>query len=268
VKPTRKFLEKVIVETGLKAKKMRDKAVVKYSKRHEMDLVTNADLACNKFITNMIRKHYPSHSIISEEAPRIKNSSEYSWLIDPIDGTKNYAKQHFGYGVMVTVLRGKDVIMSAIYIPESQQLYFAEKGKGAFLNRKRVVCSKTKDFGNSIGIITSKISPRRIELEKNILAYDKGHLHIEALYGANTAFCPVISGARDWVVSGGGGEVWDYAPAYLLLKEAGCKVTDLEGKNWTLDKKGIVAANPALHRTLINILGSKHGRRRKQGARL
>ena len=250
----KKLLLEITLEAGILAKKKKEKALVKYTKSHEFDFVTDADLACNSLLINRIKKEFPEHSIISEEFPAINNKSEYSWIIDPIDGTLNYKRKHYGYAVMVTVTKKTEVIMSAIYLPELDYMYFAEKGNGAFLNGKRIRCSQEKNIGNSRGIITAKLTPERIAIEKNLLKVSKGHLNAECAYAANSMFTPVMNGSRDWVIAGGGGQVWDYAPSYLLLKEAGCKVTGIKGEKWTLRTIGIIAANPKLHNELMKII--------------
>jgi myo-inositol-1(or 4)-monophosphatase len=127
---------------------------VKYTKKDAKDVVTEADLAANKVITNAIKKKYPNHSIISEETGEEMTGSDYCWIIDPLDGTLNFATNVPLFGTMIGLAYKGEMILSAIYFPCTKEMLFAKRGKGAFLNGKRVHCSAQKKWNQSYGIFS------------------------------------------------------------------------------------------------------------------
>lgn len=247
------FLKSIIVKAGLVTLKMFGKTGVKYTKKHAADVVTEADLISNKMISSGIKKNFPDDGIISEEEPDYNINAEYVWIIDPLDGTFNYSRGVPLYGVMIGLKKGDEIVMSAIYHPYFNDIYFAKKGKGAFRNGKRIHCSMRKEFRHSFGcdspVWEARRKPYTDALMKNIgkeivWIATPGSMAISASYTA--------IGGRDWMTSWNGG-IWDYAASSLLLQEAGCKITNIKGKPWTTDDTTMVAANPVLHKKIIGL---------------
>jgi fructose-1,6-bisphosphatase/inositol monophosphatase family enzyme len=248
-----KFLKDKIVEAGHATYKLLGKTGVKYTKENSMDVVTKADLLSNKIIVNAIKKNFPTHGIISEEQKDENINNEYVWIIDPIDGTLNYSRGIPLYGVFIALAKNKEIIMGASYLPAFKELYFAQKGKGAFLNGRRVKCGNTKTIVESYGMIGSVWRKGRDKLTNNILSLigDKT-AWIGSLGSAAVNAGHVSCGKKDWTIMRGGG-IWDYAAAVILLREAGCKVTKYDGSEWKFGDKEIVAANPILHKEVLRI---------------
>jgi myo-inositol-1(or 4)-monophosphatase len=251
-----KFIKDIIVKAGKQTLKYYGKAKVKYTKENESDFVTEADLASNRMIVNSIRKKYPSHGIISEEEPVQKQDKEYVWILDPIDGTYSYAHKSPMYGVMIAITKDSHVIMASIYLPYFDELYFARKNKGAYLNGKRVRCSQKKDMRNSIGVGTLvPLGERKRQIERFFAkSTQKYWLTSTAAIANDTA--DVARGVRDWFFSPHLWDgIWDFAAPSLILEESGCKVTDFDGNDWNL-KSGseFIAANPILHNKIMKII--------------
>ena len=251
------FIKKIAKKAGDAVWKRFGKDGVHYMKSEfAFDVVTKADLMADKMIVTAIRKAFPSHGINAEESGWYNKDAEYIWHIDPIDGTKNFAKHIPLFGTMIALSRGGKVILSAVYLPVNKELFFAKVGKGAFLNGKRIHCSTKKDFKKTEGFCQLEFAPRNAKFLRNLLALkNTNHLYV-ATYNCFAANgCYAAAGRKDWVVAPYGA-MHDFPAPVLILQEAGCRVTDLKGKPWTLDSLEAVAANPTLHRELIKLTKS------------
>ena len=122
--------------------------MVTIQKESQSSVVTQADFESEKIIIELIRKKFPSHNIVSEERGFINNKSDYTWIIDPLDGTSNFASGIPWFGVLITLFKFNMPIIGGAYLPVHDLLYFAEAGKGAFRNGKplpRLENSELKD---------------------------------------------------------------------------------------------------------------------------
>lgn len=220
------------------------------------DVVTKADMATERFIVGKIKRAYPSHGIIAEEGSSTNMNAEYIWTIDPIDGTANFAVGAPLFGVMVSLSRRGKGLMAATYMPALGELFFAQAGKGAYLNNKRIHCANTPKLSRSFGMASLSVRPRNAKFMKRLFA---GAATDQIKLGAFSSTCVnasyVAAGRRDWFVQLAAGQ-WDFAPVALILKESGCKVSDSRGKDWELGMTEMVAANPQLHKQLIELTKS------------
>ena len=220
------------------------------------DFATEADLASEGMIVDSIKKNFQSHSIISEEMGSF-GESEFKWIIDPLDGTKNFAS-HIPLWVPMIALRHKnDIVFSIISLPVMRELCIAEKGKGTFLNGKRVYVSKNKDAKDMVYFCG-------LRKYDNPLIKKSFDSTVKAFYGQlclinsiGVAAVLTASGRMDAIINVGfaNNYIWDMAPTYLAIKEAGGLVTDISGKPWSESSKDFIAANPKLHRKIISMLG-------------
>ena len=247
------FIKKIVRSAGEIAMERFGHAQVEYTKADALDVVTKTDIKLNKLIEGEIKKRYHQHGIISEEMDRYQEDAEYIWTIDPIDGTSNFACGIPIFVVMVSLIKDDEVVLSAIYDPSHEELAFAKKGDGAFINDKKIACSKAnklKEARGEMGMITWE---NMMSFEKKLL----NHLHDN--YIERNAFgCAgfnainVATGRRDWVVTFNT-SVWDLAPAALLMAEAGCEVTNHKGEKWKPGDR-MIAANEKLHGQLLKVL--------------
>ncbi len=248
------FLKNITKKAGRAVLERFGKIGVKYTKADIADVVTEADLVANKIIIDAIKRKYPKHGIISEETGEYKASSEYVWIVDPLDGTRNFSTRTPLFAVMIALARRNRIEIASMYNPCSDELFFAKKDNGTYRNDKKVRCSDTKDWTHSWGIMPVKMAESKIKILGKILQHSKKESCWVSAFGSggvNSMY--VADGRRDWLVSLSGG-VWDYAASYLLLKEAGCKVTNVEGRAWHLKDKTMIAANPRLHPKLLKII--------------
>ncbi|MBI3573469.1 hypothetical protein HY090_00270, partial [Candidatus Kaiserbacteria bacterium] len=196
------FIKKTLVRAGEAALKLFGKVGVHYMKSDNVwDCVTKADLLSEKIIISAIQKHYPDHGIIAEESGRMNAGAEYVWIIDPIDGTLNFSRGIPLFGVMMCLARRGKVILSAIYLPVLKEFFFAKAGKGAYLNGKRIHCSRKATLEQSFGTGSSSLRGRTVRFLRTLLAKCKKDRLQMASFGSicvNTAY--VACGRRDWAV--------------------------------------------------------------------
>lgn len=250
-----KFIQDIAREAGnLVFLKRFGKDGVHYMKSaNRFDAVTKADLLSGKLVTTRIKKAYPEHGIISEESGSVNEDAEYVWVVDPIDGTLNFSCGVPLFGVMICLVHDSNVVLSVINLPAMGELFFAKAGRGAFLNGKRIHCSQVPTMEHTFGAGSANLRTRTAKLMKRFMRYAIGRDMQMSSFGTMSAnACYVAAGRRDWIVSLNG-SVWDFAPAYLILKESGCKVTDTKGNPWKFGMLEMVAANPRLHRQLLRL---------------
>jgi myo-inositol-1(or 4)-monophosphatase len=251
------FIKQITKEAGAAILKKFGKIGVKYTKADATDVVTEADLAANKIITDAIKKKYPTHAIISEETGEHQNGAEYCWIIDPLDGTRNFSTKTPMFAVMIGLARNGKIELATIYNPCTNELFFAKKGKGTFLNGKKVHCSEHRSWVNGWGFVSSNLSEKNMVHLKKLLKYSEiEKFWISAFGSSGISTIYQASGRRDWGISKSGG-LWDYASPSLILSEAGCKVTNFKGEPWSIKDREILVANKYLHPKLLKIISSK-----------
>ncbi|MFA5853844.1 MAG: inositol monophosphatase [Patescibacteria group bacterium] len=227
---------------------------VLYTKEGVSDVVTKADIASHQHCLARIQKAFPDHVVVSEESENASVEAEHVWIIDPLDGSRNFSTSTPLFGTMVAYVRAGEVLLSAIYLPFSRELYFAEKGAGAFLNGKRISCAQKTAWNESYGVGCVNFESRHQvwnDLATRMIAHRPFWMGLIGSVAVEAAW--VASGRRDWWVTPAG-SVWDTSAPALLLSEAGCTVTDMAGKPWAFGAKGIVAANKTLHDEIIRLI--------------
>lgn len=251
------FIKQITKEAGDAILKKFGKIGVKYAKKDATDVVTEADLVANKIITSAIEKKYTAHAIISEETGEHQIGAEYCWIIDPLDGTRNFSTGTPMFGVMIGLVINGELELATIYNPCTNELFFAKKGKGAFLNDKKIHCSEHKKWQHSWGLINSHMSEKnRANLQKILAGSIKEPVWLSSFGCIAASTMYLANGRRDWGVSQGG-NLWDYASPVLILREAGCIVTNLKGEPWSMKDKEFLVANKYIHPRLVKIINSK-----------
>lgn len=248
------FIQRIVKSAGDAVAKRFGKVGVKYMKSPALwDCVTEADLISERLMISAIKKTYPMHGIISEEAGSYNPDAEYVWIMDPIDGTYNFAVGVPQFGVMACLLYRGEIVLSAIELPITQESFFAKKGRGTYLNGKRIHCSQTKRLHNSFGSGSSSIRERTARFLLRLVAAAKAEdIQFGSMASMAVNACYTACGRRDWMVALTGA-LHDFAPVSLMLAESGCKITDMKGTPWKFGQLEILAANPALHKQLLKL---------------
>jgi len=250
----KEYLKEIIKEAGNIAKKYFQEGVSHSSKSHLGDLVTEADHAVSNFLISKIKEKFPLHTINSEEVKETINPGhEYEWVIDPIDGTRNFANGISFWCIMVAVLKDGELCMSAIYNPLGEELFFAEAEKGATLNGIPLKVNEVDSLDHGFGFIcrgnNTQYEKEFIKMITTLAEETSVWMHN---YGSVLGACYLASGGVDFFAENCGYD-YDYLAVALILQEAGALVTDIDGKPWARDRKDIVVANPTLHPKILNL---------------
>ena len=220
--------------------------------------VTEADHASEKAIFAVIQNEFPDHFILSEEAGEIQTASEYKWIIDPIDGTINFANGIPICCVSIGVEHKGELIMGAVYNPFMNEYYFAEKGGGAFLNDKKLQVSNKTEVINSClvtGFPYTYLDTPNGPLQVFEKLIRKG-VPVRRLGSAAIDLCWVAAGRFDGFYEHKL-QAWDSAAGVLIVKEAGGKVTDFNGDDYSVYQPHIIATNGKIHDELVSIVNGK-----------
>jgi myo-inositol-1(or 4)-monophosphatase len=220
-----------------------------------VNLVTEMDFLAEEVIVSEIRKEYPHHSFLAEEKVRQQVDSPFRWIIDPLDGTTNYAHGFPIFCVSIALEKEGEIILGVVYDPSRDELFVAEKGKGARLNGRRIRVSSTPKLSQSL-LATGFPYDLRESPVNNFDHFRNFALRVHAVRRAGSAaldLCYVAAGRFDgfWEMKLG---PWDLAAGSLIVKEAGGKVTDFQGKPLGLHGSHVLASNGKFHREMIKIL--------------
>ena len=224
-------------------------------KSTDVDLLTIADTESEVIILDKIKTTFPQHHIISEESDITKGSSEYRWIIDPLDGTTNFVHNLPIFAVSIGLQYKDETILGVVYNPVADKCFWAEEGSGAFLNGKPINITSTNTLSNSL-LVTGfpYIQDDRYEkcfaLFKELYSRTQG---IRRLGAAALDFCFVAMGRFDgfWEF---GLESWDFCAGALILQEAGGKISDWDGSPMPFSGKRVLATNGHVHGEMMEIL--------------
>ena len=214
-------------------------------KESQSSIVTEADFASDKLIKKIIIDKFPTHNIISEESGFIKNNSEYTWVIDPLDGTSNFASGIPWFGVLIAVFKNEIPIMGGAYLPVDNVLYFAEYGKGAFRNETKLIMPENSELMNSLISFSVDYTDDEIFLNRGMEIYRKIVQSCRNVRSTNSLvdFIYVAEGKFGGCINMNT-KIWDISALGLIISEAGGKMTDINGNKlkFTLNKE-IVETN-------------------------
>lgn len=229
-------------------------------------VLTETDLEVGKFIVKKIQETYPDYNIIDEEAGVIDKKSNFTWIVDPIDGTSNFANGLPTYGIMVGLLDAGQAIAGGIVLPAFDQLYSAQKGMAAFCNGQKIQVTGEKRLLSSLvayGIDGHQEDPERTFKETGVLA--KIILNIRNLRTTNSAYDMVqVPAGRYGAFLNQTTKIWDNVALQPIVEEAGGVVTDFWGKPMDYSNPlvraqenfTICAGSPELHKQLQEIIHS------------
>jgi myo-inositol-1(or 4)-monophosphatase len=223
-------------------------------KTNESDSVTEVDTASEKIIVDFIKKKYPSHGLITEEGGSSLGKSEYNWVIDPIDGTTNFAHGLPIFAVSIGVQKNGETVAGVVYDIMLNVVYSAELKGGAFENDKKIKVNDNSNLRRALlvtGFPYNVAENPENALEK-FAALTKAARGIRRLGSAAIDFCYVAKGVFDgfWEVHL---KPWDICAGKLIVEEAGGLVTDFEGNKIDIFSKKILASNGKVHNAMIEV---------------
>ena len=247
----------VAVEASLAASDIIMEAVhnplIKKVKKSDSDLVTNADLESEKIIKNFIIKNFPRHSILAEESDQKENTSDYLWVIDPLDGTTNFVHGYPSFSVSIGVYYKKNPVVGVVLEMPYLKLYSAIVNNGSWCEGSKIQSSKTENIKDSLlvtgfGYQHGDLWEKNMDLFKNFT--DKCH-GVRRLGSASIDICHVATGQVDgfWEFDL---SPWDSAAGILIAKEAGCIVSQLNGMEYNIFNNNILVTNGIIHKEMVN----------------
>lgn len=224
-------------------------------KTNASNLVTEIDKKSENTIINYIHKNFPSHTILAEESGKHFYGGEYLWVIDPLDGTTNFAHGLPIFSVSIGVVRNNETVAGVVYDVMNDKVYSAEKGSGAFRDNTRLAVSRNSELDKSL-LVTGfpydiKENPNNaIEIFSAFLTKARA---IRRLGSAAIDFCYVASGVFDafWEVHL---NPWDICAGKLLVEEAGGIVTNFKNEQIDIYSKQILASNVNVQNAMLDIL--------------
>ena len=228
----------------------------------DINLVTEMDMRSERTVVEKLLAAFPDHGIIAEEETKIETGSGYRWVIDPLDGTTNYAHGYPCFSVSIGLEREEEVVVGVVYDPMRDELFTAQKGGGAFLNGKAIHVSRTDRLIQSL--LATGFPCDRKTSEKNNLDYFHDLLmasqEVRRDGSAALDLCYVASGRFDgfWELKL---KPWDVAAGSLIVREAGGMVSDFTGAGFSIHGEELLASNGIIHTALVDVL-QRVGKRR------
>jgi len=220
-----------------------------YEKKSAQELVTKVDFECEKIIKQALAKGFPQYAFVGEETqPKLPDGA--FWAVDPLDGTTNFVHGIPGFVVSISLIKNKEPVLGVIFNPIHNQLFQAEKGKGACLNNKKINVSNTNNLEDMVIQFNAGYGYRSLAGK---LIGQFGDKIRDPQLGRSTALqtTDLASGRSDAFIKLQAND-FDLAAGLLLIKEAGGKITNFQGKDFELFKdKNIIASNGKIHEKLV-----------------
>jgi myo-inositol-1(or 4)-monophosphatase len=235
----------------------REKTQVKYKGR--ANIVTDIDLRSEEILKSFLLAEYPEHSILSEESQAITGNSSYKWILDPLDGTNNYSFGIPFFSIVIALTDGEDVLLGIVYDPLRDEMFSAQRHKGATLNNSPIHVTRKKTvreslIGLDLGYVDEK-GQKSLEfitsLWPEMYAY---RIMGSAALGMAYAACGRLDLYFHLLIY-----PWELACGQLLVTEAGGVATDLEGKPLKVGQSSVIASNKAVHADFLRILKETWG---------
>lgn len=220
----------------------------------EIDIVTEADRMSEALILSAIRRQYPGHDVLAEESSATQNGSPFRWIIDPLDGTTNYAHGYPVFCVSIALEIEGEIRLGVVFNPMLDEMFVAEKGAGAYLNGHHLSVSRTAILSHSL-LATGFPYDIRENKNNNINYFTQMARKVQAIRRAGSAaldLAYVAAGRFDgfWELKL---MPWDTAAGCLLVQEAGGMITDLFGLPFHLQSPHVLATNGLLHEDMMAV---------------
>lgn len=217
-----------------------------------LDLVSNVDTEIENLVWLEINSRFPKDGVLFEESPEFKSHSRYRWIVDPIDGTHNFLAGFKEFGTSLALEEDGMVVFGMFYFPQLKELFVAEKNLGAFCNGEKIKVSKATDFSGEMFCSDGIMRKKPKEILKDIERFCAANCRVR-IYGSSPYAMTRVALGQAIVATNRAGKPWDIAAAALLVEEAGGKVTDENGKPWSVDSENIIATNGILHQRALEL---------------
>jgi myo-inositol-1(or 4)-monophosphatase len=241
---------------ALEAGKILMKHYGKVGARQKKDgtLVTRADTEAEEKIKSILSGEFPGHSFLGEETGSDRKDSEYTWVVDPLDGTTNYSLMNPFFNVSICLAKVKEPLIGVVYSPVQKELFTAVKGRGAFLNGRKIGVSASGSLkGSGIAFCHGK-DKRSVEAISRIFhAFKSVNQTFRQMGAAALELCYVACGRLDAFLVAGA-RPWDIAAGMLIVREAGGRATDFSGREYDTGSRDIIASNGIIHGKVADLI--------------
>ena len=218
------------------------------------DIVTDADLAAQEALIAIIRARFPQHGILSEEGLAPTNNADTVWVLDPLDGTTNYARRLPSFSVSVAVARRDALIVGVVYDPLRDYIFCAERGAGATWNGQRLHVSQVDDLGQAVAGVDFAREPAIRSSQMATMVVCSERIRTFRSFGsAALGLCFVAAGWLDAYFHLSLAP-WDVAAGALMVTEAGGALTSTDGKPWSYTQPRCLATNGKLHSEFLELM--------------
>ena len=225
---------------------------LKVIRKSPKDFVSNVDLECQNLSYELLRKDFQYEMLSEEKKTQDEIETELFWIIDPVDGTHNYISGLPNFGVSIALATKKEFLLGVIYLPYFDEMYYAVKNQGAFMNDEKIQVSKNNDLEKSMITFDNQfyLNKKSFDVYKKIV----GSCFTTRILGSAVYdFCLIASGkvdARVWNNT----KVFDFAAGITIVNEAGGNITDFGGNKINLDTHDILASNSFVHQELLTVI--------------
>jgi len=218
------------------------------------DIVTDADLAAQEALVSIIHSRFPGHGILSEEGLKPGSDAGTIWVLDPLDGTTNYAHRYPCFSVSIGVVRGDELVAGVVYDPLQEHVFCAERGAGATMNGTRLRVSRTDQLIHALVSLDYAREPDLRVEQMAAMTHCSKYIHtFRSLGSAALSLCYVGAGWLEayfhWTLY-----PWDVAAGSLILLEAGGAITDVNGQPWHYTLPRCLATNGVLHSAFVDAM--------------
>jgi len=225
---------------------------LKVIRKSTKDFVSNVDLECQNISYELLQKDFQYEILSEEKKTQDEIGTELFWIIDPVDGTHNYISGLPNFGVSIALATKKEFLLGVIYLPYFDEMYYAVKNQGAFMNDEKIHVSKNNDLEKSMITFDNQfyLNKKSFDVYKKIV---DSCFTTRILGSAVYDFCLIASGkvdARIWNNT----KVFDFAAGITIVNEAGGSVTDFNGNEINLDTHDILASNSFVHQELLTVI--------------
>lgn len=219
----------------------------------EFDIVTAADRASERLVVGRLRTRFPSHAIVSEEGGGVKKDSDYTWYVDPLDGTTNFAHRQPTFAVSLGLFHRGEPAVGIVFDPLRDELFSAERGSGAYLNHRRINVSETSSLAE--GLFGTGFASAKRHKKVNVHFFHQISMLTHGVRRSGSAaldLCSVACGRLEgfWEF---GLKPWDTAAGLLMVREAGGRYTDMRGGTHALGGDHLAASNGRVHDEWIEL---------------
>jgi myo-inositol-1(or 4)-monophosphatase len=232
------------------------KSPLKYKLKSARDIQAEADLKSESLIKARIKAAFPEHKILAEESGEEGTDSEYLWVIDPLDGTINYARGIEEYAVSIALCKNGQPILGVIYQPALDKLFVAERGKGAYLNGDKLNMGGESGLANCLAATdtTSNLEARRYNFEV-LCKVASAVRHVRIFGSSSLHLARIAQGQIDFYFKAHC-NYWDVAAGIVIIEESGGKVSDMKGQPLTRESDTILVATSIIYPEALNLLAA------------